>query len=114
MAVPRKARIGLIALVLLASTPIGAFDLKLKFKSMRLPPDTSVRVEGSTATISAGGIETTWNCACNQGEGTCSIKSSEGNIACMKDPGDTCKSGCYLSMGQVGIPTAPSDGQKQK
>jgi len=30
MAISRKARIGLIAFVLLASTPIGAFDLKLK------------------------------------------------------------------------------------
>jgi hypothetical protein len=114
MAISRKARIGLIAFVLLASTPIGAFDLKLKFKSMKLPPDTSVRVEGSTATISEGRIETTWNCVCNKDEGTCSIESGEGNIACMKGPGDTCKSDCYLSMGQVGIPTAPSDGQKQK
>jgi hypothetical protein len=48
----------------------------------------------------------------NQGEGTCSIESGEGNIACMKGPGDTCKSDCYLSMGQVGITIAPSDGRK--
>jgi len=79
---------------------------------MKLPPDTSVRVERSTATISGGRIETTWNCVCNQGEGTCSIESGEGNIACMKGPGDTCKSDCYLSMGQVGITIAPSDGRK--
>jgi hypothetical protein len=36
MAVSRKARIGLIAFVLLASWPDGAFDLKLKFKTMKL------------------------------------------------------------------------------
>src|SRR5262245_33763108 len=62
MAIWTKARIGLIAFALLASSPLGALDLKLKFKSMKLPPDTSVRVEGSTATISGGGIETSWNC----------------------------------------------------
>ena len=110
MAISRKARIGLIAFALLASSPIGALDLKLKFKSMKLPPDTSIRVEGSTATISGGGIETTWNCLCDKGEGTCSIASGEGRIGCAKDPGDTCKSDCYLSMGQVAITTAP--GQK--
>jgi hypothetical protein len=46
MAVSRKVKIGLIAFVLLASSPIGAFELKLKFKTMKLPPNTSVRVEG--------------------------------------------------------------------
>src|SRR5215471_21055436 len=110
MAVSRKVKIGLIAFVLLASWPIGAFEMKLKFKTMKLPPNTSVRVEGSTATISGGGqvgIETTWHCSCDKGEGTCSIQSSEGNIACKKGPSDTCKSDCYLSMGEIGI-TAPS------
>jgi hypothetical protein len=110
MAISRKARIGLIAFALLASSPIGALDLKLKFKSMKLPPDTSIRVEGSTATISGGGIETTWNCLCDKGEGTCRIASGEGSIGCAKGPGGTCKGDCYLSMGEVGI--APYDGQK--
>ena len=115
MTISRKAGIGVIAFVLLASSPIGAFDLKLKFRTMKLPPNTSVQVEGSTATISGGdrvGIETTWHCSCDKGEGTCSIESSEGSIACTKGPSDTCKSDCYLSVGQVGITTAPSDGQK--
>jgi len=31
---------------------------------MKLPPNTSLRVEGSTATLGGGGIETTWNCVC--------------------------------------------------
>jgi hypothetical protein len=114
MAVSEKAIIGLIAFVLLASSPIGAFELKLKFKTMKLPPNTSVRVEGSTATISGSGqigIETTWHCSCDKGEGTCSIESSEGNIACTKGSSDTCKSDCYLSMEGVGI-TAPSGDKK--
>jgi hypothetical protein len=109
MAIWTKARIGLIAFALLASSPLGALDLKLKFKSMKLPPDTSVRVEGSTATISGGGIETSWNCVCNKGEGTCSIASGEGRIGCAKGPSDTCKRDCYLSMSQVGITTAPQN-----
>jgi|SRR5690348_5884462 hypothetical protein len=114
MTISRKAGIGLIAaLALLASSPIEAFDLKLKFKSMKLPPNTSIRMEGSTAIISGGGIETTWNCVCDKGEGTCSIASGEGSIACAKGPADTCKSDCYLTMGQVGITTAPSDGQNK-
>ena len=107
MAISKKAAIGLITLVLLASSPIGAFELKLKFKSMKLPPDTSIRLEGSTATISGGGIETTWNCVCDKGEGTCSIESGGGSIGCAKGPGDTCKGDCYLSMGEVGITTLP-------
>jgi hypothetical protein len=115
MDISRKARIGLIVFVFLASWPIGAFELKVKFKTMKLPPNTSVRVEGSTAIISGGGqlgIETTWNCSCDKGEGTCSMESAQESIACTKRPSDTCKSDCYLSMGQVGITTAPSDGQK--
>jgi len=115
MAIWRKVGIGIIGFVLLASSPIGAFELKLKFKTMKLPPNTSIRVEGSRAIISGGdriGIETTWNCVCDKGEGTCSIESGEGRIACGKGPSDTCKSDCYLSMGQVGITTAPSDGKK--
>src|SRR5262249_58310314 len=35
----------------------------------------------STAIISRGdrlGIETTWNCSCDKGEGTCSMESAEG------------------------------------
>lgn len=111
MTISRKAGIGVIAFALVASSPIGAFDLKLKFKTMKLPPNTSVQVEGSTATISGGvGIETAWHCSCDKGEGTCSIESSEGSIACTKGHSDTCKSDCYLSMG-VGSTTAPSDGK---
>ena len=115
MAVSRKVKIGLIAFVLLASSPIGAFELKLKFKTMKLPPNTSVRVEGSTAIISRGdrlGIETTWNCSCDKGEGTCSMESAEGRLTCTKGSSDTCNGDCYLSMEGVGI--TPSDGQKQK
>jgi len=115
MVISRKAGIAIIAFVLLAPLPIGAFDLKVKFKTMKLPPNTSVKVEGSTATISGGdrvGIETTWHCSCDTGEGTCSIESSQGSIACTKGHSDSCKSDCYLSMGQVGITPAPSNGQK--
>jgi hypothetical protein len=72
-------------------------------------------VEGSTAIISRGdrlGIETTWNCSCDKGEGTCSMESAEGRLACTKGSSDTCNGDCYLSMEGVGI--TPSDGQKQK
>jgi hypothetical protein len=92
-----KTAIAIITLVLLV--PASGFELK--FKTMTLPPNADVQVEGSTARIGGGrlGIETIWTCSCNKGEGSCSLQNSKGILACYKGPGNTCKSDCYLSMG---------------
>src|SRR3954469_2354298 len=94
-----KTGIAIIVLLSLASLPTSAFELK--FKTMTLPPNADVQVEGSTARIGGGqlGIETIWNCSCNNGDGSCSLQHRKGTLACYKAPGDTCKSDCYLSMG---------------
>jgi hypothetical protein len=95
-----KAGIGIISL--LASLPL--FGAEIRFKTMRVPPDTHVQIEGSAARISGRlGIETVWNCSCTKGEGTCTIKKSEGVIACSKGAADTCKADCFLSLNVGGL-----------
>jgi hypothetical protein len=48
----------------LASVPL--FGAEMRFKTMRLPPNVHVQIEGSTARVSGEqlGIETIWNCSC--------------------------------------------------
>ena len=100
-----KAAIGMIGL--LASLPL--FGAEMRFKTMKLPPNVDVRIEGSTARIRGDrlGIETIWNCSCTKGGGTCTIQNSEGVLVCRKGAADTCKTDCFLSMdlgGLLGLP----------
>jgi len=100
-----NAAIGIISL--LASLPL--FGAEMRFKTMKLPPNVDVRIEGSTARIRGDrlGIETIWNCSCTKGEGTCTIQNSEGVLVCHKGAADTCKTDCFLSThlgGFLGLP----------
>jgi hypothetical protein len=100
-----KAAIGIISLLL--SLPL--FGAEMRFKTMRLPPNVDVQIEGSTARISGGraGIATIWNCSCTKGEGTCTIQNRTGVLACSKGAADTCKADCFLSLdlgGLLGLP----------
>ena len=102
-----KAAIGIISL--LASLPL--FGAEIRFKTMRVPPNANVQIEGSTARISGGrlGIETIWNCSCTKGEGTCSIQNSTGVLACYKGAADTCKAACFLSIDIGGLLGSPEN-----
>jgi hypothetical protein len=102
-----KAAIGIIGL--LASLPL--FGAEIRFKTMKVPPNANVQIEGSTARISGGrlGIETTWNCSCTKGEGTCTIQNSAGVITCSKGAADTCKADCFLSLDLGGVLGSPEN-----
>ena len=95
-----KAGIEIVSL--LASLPLLR---RLRFKTMKIPPEANVQIEGSAAKISGGGlgIETIWNCSCTKGEGTCTIHKSAGAIACSKGAADTCRADCFLSLDSGGF-----------
>jgi len=96
----------MVMISLLGSLPL--FGAELRFKTMKLPPNVHVQIEGSTARISGEklGIETIWNCSCT-GNGTCSIHNNTGVLACSKDAGDTCSDSCFLSFGLGGLFGSP-------
>jgi hypothetical protein len=95
-------RAAIIAMSLLVSLPL--FGAEMRFKTMRLPPNVHVQIEGSTATVSGEqlGIEAIWNCSCT-GEGSCTIQKQTGVLACYKGTADTCKADCFLSFGLRGL-----------
>ena len=100
-------RAAIIAMSLLVSLPL--FGAEMRFKTMRLPPNVHVQIEGSAARVGSEqlGIETIWNCSCTKGGGTCTIQNSEGVLVCRKGAADTCKTDCFLSMdlgGLLGLP----------
>jgi hypothetical protein len=76
----------------------------MRFKTMRLPANTHVQIEGSTARVRAEklGIETVWKCSCTR-KGTCTLENNAGVLACYRASGDTCKADCFLSIGLGGL-----------
>ena len=105
----RAAMQAAIAVSLLASPPL--FGAEIRFRTMRVPQNANVQIEGSSARISGGrlGIETVWNCSCTKGGGTCTIQNSAGVIACSKGAGDTCKADCFLSLDLGGLVGSPEN-----
>ena len=99
----RAAINGAIGISVLVSIPL--LGAEIRFKTMKLPPNVNVHIEGSTARISGErlGIETVWNCLCAKGKGTCTIQNNTGALACHKGPADTCKTDCFLSI-DIGRP----------
>src|SRR5262245_8741267 len=73
---------------------------EIRFKTMKLPPNAHVRIEGSTARITGEklGIETVWKCLCSKGKGTCTIGNDTEALTCSKGSADTCKEECFLSI----------------
>ncbi len=103
----RAAVKGAIGISLLISLPL--FGAEMRFKTMKLPPNANVHIEGSAARISDDelGIETVWNCLCTKGKGTCTIQNNTEAVTCHKGPADTCKDECFLSIdlgGLLGFP----------
>lgn len=88
-----------------------SLSFEMRFKTMRLPPNVDVRIEGSTARIRGDqlGIETIWSCSCTKGEGTCTIQNNEGVLACHRGAADTCKADCFLSMDLGGLLGSPQN-----
>jgi len=78
--VATKTCIAIIIFFPLASLAAPAFELK--FKTMTLPPNADVQIDGSTARVGGGrlGIETVWNCSCNKNKGSCSLEQSKGTL----------------------------------
>ena len=105
----RAAMQAAIAVSFLASLPL--FGAEIRFRTMRVPPNANVQIEGSSARISGGrlGIETVWSCSCTKGGGTCTIQNSAGVIACSKGAGDTCKADCFLSLDLGGLVGSPEN-----
>lgn len=100
-------RAAIIAMIsLLISLPL--FGAEMRFKTMRLPPNLHVEIEGSIGRVSGEqlGIETIWKCSCT-GEDTCTIQNNPGVLSCHKDAGDTCKADCFLSFGLGGLFGSP-------
>jgi hypothetical protein len=87
---------------LLVSLPL--FGAEMRFKTMRLPPNVHIQIEGSTAGVRGEqlGIETIWKCSCT-GEGTCTIQNNTGVLACYKGAADSCKADCFLSFDAGGL-----------
>jgi hypothetical protein len=88
---------------LVISSPL--FGAEIRFRTMKVPPQANVQIEGSAARISSGrlGIETVWNCSCTKGEGTCTIEHIAGAINCSKGTTDTCEADCFLSLDLGGL-----------
>ena len=99
-------RASIIAMSLLVSLPL--FGAEMRFRTMRLPPDVHVQIEGSNARVSGEqlGIETIWKCSCTD-KGTCTIQSNTGVLSCYKGTADTCKADCFLSFGLGGLFGSP-------
>jgi hypothetical protein len=74
-----KSAIGISFLI---SVPL--LGAEMRFKTMKLPPNVNVQIEGSTARVSGERIETVWNCRCAKGEGTCTIQNNTDALACYK------------------------------
>jgi hypothetical protein len=87
---------------LIVSLPL--FGAEMRFKTMRLPPNVHVQIEGSTARVGGEqlGIETIWNCSCT-GEGTCTTQNNTGVLACYRGTVDSCEADCFLSSDLNGI-----------
>ena len=101
-------RASMIAMMsLLVSMPL--FGAEMRFKTMRLPPNVHVQIEGSAARVSGEqlGIDTIWNCSCT-GEGSCTIQNDKGVLACYRGTADTCKADCFLSFSLGGLFGSPS------
>ena len=94
----RAAMQAAIAVSFLASLPL--FGAEIRFRTMRVPPNANVQIEGSSARISGGrlGIETVWSCSCTKVEGLAPFRTARESIACSKGAGDTCKADCFLSL----------------
>ena len=105
----RAAINGAIGISVLVSIPL--FGAEIRFKTMKLPPNVNVHIEGSTARISGErlGIETVWNCLCAKGKGTCTIQNNTGALACHKGPADTSKTDCFLSIDIGGLLGSPDN-----
>ena len=105
----RVAVIGAIAIGLSISLPL--LGVEIRFKTMKLPPNVNVHIEGSTARISGErlGIETVWNCLCAKGKGTCTLQNSTEMLTCDEGPADTCKTDCFLSLDLGGLLGAPKN-----
>lgn len=105
----RVAVKGAIGISLVISLPL--FGAEMRFRTMRVPPETNVQIEGSTARISGGrlGIDTIWNCSCTKGEGTCTIQHTAGAIDCSKGATDTCEADCFLSFDLGGLLGSPKN-----
>lgn len=105
----RSAVKGAVGISLLLTLPL--FGAEIRFKTMKLPPNVNVHVEGSTARISGErlGIETVWNCSCAKGKGTCTIRNNPGALACYKGQADTCEADCFLSIDLGGLLGSPVD-----
>ena len=105
----RAAVIGAIGICLSISLPL--FGVEIRFKTMKLPPNVNVHIEGSTARISGDrlGIETVWNCLCSKGKGSCTLENDAGTLACHKGPGDSCKADCFLSVDLGGLLGSPEN-----
>ena len=99
-------RAAIIAMSLLVSLPL--FGAEMRFKTMRLPPNVHVQIEGSAARVGSEqlGIETIWNCSCT-GEGSCTIQNNAGVLACYKGTADTCEADCFLSFSLGGLFGSP-------
>src|SRR5262245_33983765 len=86
----RAAINGVMGICLLISLPLAGAEIR--FKTMKLPPNAHVRIEGSSARITGEkiGIETVWNCLCSKGKGTCTIGNDTEALTCSKGSADTC------------------------
>src|SRR5262245_1822812 len=94
-----------IGIYLLVSLPL--LGAEIRFKTMKLPPNVNVHIEGSTARLSGERIETVWNCVCAKDKGSCSIQSNTEALSCYKGAGDTCKTDCFLSIDLGGLLGSP-------
>ena len=105
----RAAINGAIGMSVSVSIPL--LGAEIRFKTMKLPPNVNVHIEGSTARISGErlGIETVWNCLCAKSKGTCTIQNNTGALACHKGPADTCKTDCFLSIDIGGLLGSPDN-----
>src|SRR5262245_23534514 len=101
----RAAINGAIGIGLLISLPLAGAEIR--FKTMKLPPNAHVRIEGSTARIRGEKFETVWDCLCSEGKGTCTIGNDTETLTCSKGSADTCKDECFLSIDLGGFLSSP-------
>jgi hypothetical protein len=115
MIAPAHLVTAILAFVVIALPTRDAATQERKKSFIRLPSGAEVRIQGQAATaMMPTGIAGSFDCQC-KGDGTCTVESTKGGLACYKGSKDTCNSDCELSVTTSGLtggaaPTAVSPG----
>jgi len=105
--VRRKAIAVLAALLAVAAFGPSAAAPPSTQKTLTIPTGAGVRVSGNVALMRANGGagETTYNCSCQGGTGTCALIQTPSSLVCDTQKGTTCTGSCDFIVVTTGVST---------